>query len=134
MGRTGGWKNKAPFREQARTRYHLCALSTIIVWTEKYAREAPWVLSDILRAKRKNGVEGKGRERSRWLRGEDAKRREGERERGRGREGAERTRVLSSGAHTGASRMRRVPRLAESGGAARNERGPAALPAGLALR
>lgn len=67
MRRTGGWKNKAPFRgadEQARTRYHLCAPSTIIVWTEKYAREAPWVLSDVLRAKRKRGVEGRGRERS----------------------------------------------------------------------
>lgn len=43
-------------------------------------REAPWVLSDVLRAK--NGVEGKKRERSRrWLRGEDAKKR-----RGKGRE------------------------------------------------
>lgn len=65
MGKTGGWKNKAPFRgadEQAQ--YHLCALSTIIVWTEKYVHEAPWVLSDVLRAKRKNGVEGRKRKRS----------------------------------------------------------------------
>lgn len=54
-------------------------------------------------------------------------------------EGAERTRVLSSGAHTGAPGppahgRGESPRLVESGGAARNERGLAALPAGSALR
>lgn len=49
-------------------------------------REAPWVLSDVLRAKRKNGVEGRKRERSRWLRGEDARRH------GRGEGGRERER------------------------------------------
>lgn len=68
-------------------------------------REAPWVLSDVLRAKRKNGVEGRKERKivmASWRGYEKVRVRgwEGEGE----EEGAERTRVLSSGAHTGAPR------------------------------
>jgi len=58
-----GKKDKgAPFRgtdEPARIRYHLRARSTIIVWTEKYACEAPWIPSDVSSAKRKKSSRGK---------------------------------------------------------------------------
>jgi len=78
-GRTGtqrkGGRNKASFRGAdgpARTRYHLRAPSTVIVWTEKYARARRRGFSPTFRGRRERGSEAR-RERER----------EGERERER---------------------------------------------------
>lgn len=53
-GGGGGGQDLFPRSEPARTLDTICvAPSTIIVWTEKYAHEAPWVISDVSRARRK---------------------------------------------------------------------------------
>lgn len=139
-GRGGGGQDLFPRSEPARTLDTICvAPSTIIVWTEKYAHEAPWVISDVSRARRKRQYTVcVGREARRIPEREDANRW------GEG-EGGKDSCSLPRGAHIGASpwttttREPRGPRHSrvESGGglfteSAHRERGSFRCPAARA--
>lgn len=95
-------------------------------------REAPWVLSDVLRAKRKSGVEGRGEREIVMASRRGCERMRGGGGGGGGRGSGKNPRALSPGAHTGAPRMRRVPAIGGEwwGGAQRAE---APLPCRLGL-